>query len=755
MANETFEIVELQVPPGPLGILITEREKQVVVEGFAPVGSGGQRGAVEASGRVATGSVLLRVAGVDVSTGARSFAQVRALLLETSQQARAVAFRVPVSQLQTNPTRSFAQEYALGKELGSGSFSVVREATHKQTGAKYAVKCIKRDGLSDDDIAALTIEVQILQQMQHPHIMALYDVFTEATHYYLVTELVGGGELFDRIVEKNFYSEKEARDLVKVLLETIHYCHQKNVVHRDLKPENLLLTSRDDDADIKLADFGFAKRAVGDDLATACGTPGYVAPEILQGKPYGAPVDIWSIGVITYILLCGYPPFHDDSQPILFRKIKDGRFAFDSPYWDSVSDDAKDLIRKMLVVDPAKRWTAEQLLKHKWIAGENVATVSLDLTLEELRKFNARRRFKSAVNTVKATIALTKALALGTKRTTVVYTNRHVRDEYALGRELGSGSYSRVFEAVNLKTQMRYAVKAMSLAGLAEEDIDAFHQEVEILREMQHPRIMRLYAVYLEHDTYYLVTELVEGGELFDRIVEKSFYSEKEARDLVKVLLETIKYCHDRKVVHRDLKPENLLLASKDDDANIKLADFGFAKKMSEDNGLGTTCGTPGYVAPEILANVPYGAAVDIWSIGVITYILLCGYPPFHDDNQAMLFRKIRSGRFEFDSPYWDNVSDDAKDLIRKMLTLDPAARWTAGQLLEHKWITGEDVSTVPLTTALEELRKFNARRRLKSAINTVKATISLSKVLSMSSNVSASSQSETTPPPAPTTTTL
>ncbi|GLE11626.1 hypothetical protein PINS_up024161 [Pythium insidiosum] len=662
MANETFEIVELQVPPGPLGILITEREKQVVVEGFAPVGAGGQRGAVESSGRVATGSVLLSVAGVELTPGARSFAQVRALLLETSQQTRTVTFR----------------EYTLGRELGSGSFSVVREATHKQTGAKYA------------DVAALTIEVQILQQMQHPHIMALYDVFTEATHYYLVTEL------------KNFYSEKEARDLVKVLLETIQYCHQKNVVHRDLKPENLLLTSKDDDANIKLADFGFAKRAVGDDLATACGTPGYVAPEILQGKPYGAPVDIWSIGVITYILLCGYPPFHDDSQPILFRKIKDGRFVFDAPYWDDVSDDAKDLIRKMLVVDPTQRWTAEQLLKHKWIVGDDVATVSLGSTLEELRKFNARRRFKTAVNTVKATIALTKALALGAKRTTAVYTNRHIRDEYSLGRELGSGSYSRVFEA------MRYAVKAMSLAGLGEEDIDAFHQEVEILREMQHPRIMRLYAVYLEHDTYYLVTELVEGGELFDRIVEKNFYSEKEARDLVKVLLETIKYCHDRKVVHRDLKPENLLLASKDDDANIKLADFGFAKKMSEDNGLGTTCGTPGYVAPEILSNHR-----------LITYILLCGYPPFHDDNQAMLFRKIRSGRFDCSS--------------------------TSGS-------RGTDVSTAPLTTALEELRKFNARRRLKSAINTVKATISLTKVLSMSQSQSQSQQNQSTPPPAPTT---
>lgn len=145
--------------------------------------------------------------------------------------------------------------------------------------------------------------------------------------------------------------------MVKLLLESIKYCHDANIVHRDLKPENLLLTSKDDDASIKLADFGFAKKLEFDSagLVTACGTPGYVAPEILEGKPYGSSVDIWSIGVITYILLCGYPPFHDDNHNALFKKIKRGKFQFDAPYWDHVSDDAKDLISMMLIVDPNER----------------------------------------------------------------------------------------------------------------------------------------------------------------------------------------------------------------------------------------------------------------------------------------------------------------------------------------------------------------------------------------------------------------
>ncbi|KAG7386188.1 hypothetical protein PHYPSEUDO_000509 [Phytophthora pseudosyringae] len=308
-----------------------------------------------------------------------------------------------------NPN-SFEEQYTLGKVIGSGTFSVVRIAVHKPTGQRYAIKCIKREGLVAEDIEALTTEVAILKQMNHPNIMILHDFFVEEKFYYLVTEFMEGGELFDRIVEKSYYNEREARDLVKLLLEAIKYCHDANIVHRDLKPENLLLTSKNDDASIKLADFGFAKRIEFDSegLVTACGTPGYVAPEILEGKPYGKTVDIWSIGVITYILLCGYPPFHDDNHNALFKKIKKGKFQFDSPYWDHVSDDAKDLISQMLVVDPEKRATVDQLLAHRWVTGTEVATVQLTSALEELRRFNARRKFKAAVSTVSTTVGFSK-----------------------------------------------------------------------------------------------------------------------------------------------------------------------------------------------------------------------------------------------------------------------------------------------------------------------------------------------------------
>ncbi|CAH0474084.1 unnamed protein product [Peronospora belbahrii] len=304
--------------------------------------------------------------------------------------------------------------YILGNVIGSGSYSVVRESVQKSTKRKYAIKCMKRSELSKEDNEAIEAEVSILQQMNHPNIMTLEEFFIEPEYYYLVTEFISGGELFDRIVEKTFYTEKEARDLVKILIQAIQYCHAQNIVHRDLKPENLLLMSADDDASIKLADFGFAKKVTTNNnsgLVTTCGTPGYVAPEILKGVSYGKPVDIWSIGVITYILLAGYPPFHDDAQSILFKKIRNGKYYFDSPYWDNVSTDAKDFISKMLVVNPKDRATADELLQHKWITETNVATVPLTSALTELRRFHARKKFKAAVHSVQATISMNKALS--------------------------------------------------------------------------------------------------------------------------------------------------------------------------------------------------------------------------------------------------------------------------------------------------------------------------------------------------------
>ncbi|CAM9277638.1 unnamed protein product, partial [Ascophyllum nodosum] len=246
--------------------------------------------------------------------------------------------------------------------------------------------------------------------------------------------------------------------------------------------------------------------------------------------------------------------------------------------------------------------------------------------------------------------------------------------------------------------------------------------QVRILRNLRHPNVIEIYQFYQDDpNNYFVVIEFMRGGELFDRIVRKAFYNEKEARDLCRILLDAVKYIHDLGIVHRDLKPENLLMTSRHDDANIKLADFGFARSVVA-GFVSTQCGTPGYVAPEILRAEPYGTSVDMWSIGVIIYILLGGYPPFHDENQTRLFRKIKAGNFKFHDEYWGSVSSDAKDLIRRLLTVDPKKRLTAAQAVSHPWLFSreDDLVSHNLGVNLEQLKLFNARRKLRAAIKSV-----------------------------------
>jgi len=313
----------------------------------------------------------------------------------------------------SNGKKTFDSEYKRGKTLGEGAFSVVIEATKKSSGESFAVKVVTKSKLTKEDEIALKDEIQVLGDLKHPHIIRLYDVYEEKDFWYLVTEKMMGGELFDRIVSKSFYNEKEARDVCKILFESIGFCHQHSVAHRDLKPENLLLRSEENDSEIKIADFGFAKKVLTpNSLTTQCGTPGYVAPEILEGLPYDTQSDMWSLGVIVYILLGGYPPFIEQNQRELFRKIRKGQYEFHEEYWGSVSADAKDLISSLLTVKPSKRLTAQDALNHKWMQADAsvLAGQSLDANLTELRKYNAKRKFKAAVNAV---ILANKVTSLG------------------------------------------------------------------------------------------------------------------------------------------------------------------------------------------------------------------------------------------------------------------------------------------------------------------------------------------------------
>jgi len=302
--------------------------------------------------------------------------------------------------------KRFNELYKIGKELGSGAFSIVKEGSHKQSGESFAIKIVTKAKLTPEDEQALKDEIDVLSELKHSNIIRLYDVFEEKEFYYLITEKMLGGELFDRIVQKSYYNEKEARDTCKILFQAMAYCHKHKVAHRDLKPENLLLTSQENDSDIKIADFGFAKKCqTPNSLKTQCGTPGYVAPEILEGQQYDTQADMWSLGVIVYILLGGYPPFIEQNQRDLFRKIRKGDYEFHEEYWGQVSEDAKTMISKLLTVNPTKRLSADASLKNQWMTQDDAALAGKDLgaNLEKFKAFNAKRKFKAAVKTVIAT----------------------------------------------------------------------------------------------------------------------------------------------------------------------------------------------------------------------------------------------------------------------------------------------------------------------------------------------------------------
>jgi len=260
--------------------------------------------------------------------------------------------------------------YDFKNELGRGAFSIVYLGLHKPTNVKYAIKVINKKDLGKDYEKNLKMEVDILKRVSHPNIIALKELFDTTDKLYLVMELVTGGELFDKIVEKGSYTESEAAQLVRKIVSAVEYLHSIDIVHRDLKPENLLLKTADNDLEVALADFGLSK-IVGQQMMmqTACGTPSYVAPEVLNASGYGKEVDMWSIGVITYILLCGFPPFYGDTVPEIFEQIMEANFDYPEEYWGSVSKEAKDFINKLLVVDTSERMQASQALKHPWLSG--------------------------------------------------------------------------------------------------------------------------------------------------------------------------------------------------------------------------------------------------------------------------------------------------------------------------------------------------------------------------------------------------
>mmetsp|Transcript_27737 Transcript_27737/g.36092 ORF Transcript_27737/g.36092 Transcript_27737/m.36092 type:complete len:523 (-) Transcript_27737:190-1758(-) len=297
-----------------------------------------------------------------------------------------------------------------------------------------------------------------------------------------------------------------------------------------------------------------------------------------------------------------------------------------------------------------------------------------------------------------------------------LYRYADVRKYYHLGSKIGEGTYASVMKCTEQFTEKKYAVKQVNLALLNKQERKDLSRELEILSKMRNKYIVRLQEVFEHKNVVYMIQELLTGGELFEKILERKRFSEPEAKNVLNGIGSALAYCHSKGVVHRDIKPENVLLIGKEDSSAVKLIDFGFAHYLPEDRNLKLLCGTPGYVAPEMLKDDGYREQVDIWALGVIMYIMLAGFPPFNiDDDQPggreRLFEQIKKANYTFPSPYWDSVSEEAIDLISNLLEADPTKRLTAQQALDHEWM--HSVRQI----------EFDARRMWKSAIRKVIVT--------------------------------
>ena len=414
----------------------------------------------------------------------------------------------------------------------------------------------------------------------------------------------------------------------------------------------------------------------------------------------------------------------------LFRKIRAADYVFHDKYWENVSIEAKQLIASLLQIDPNCRCDANAALRSKWmqIDDEDLSDSDLSSSLSQMRKFNAKRKLKGAMHAVSWAVnakfwdadqaSFGKSELVGsngsgsswTKKSKLagVKVGKTFADLYELEDKIRSGSFATIWKGRHKESSVRCAVKVVNRKDLKPKDDAQFLQEVSILHSLRHKNIVSLHDFFEEKDYFYLCMDLLNGGDVFDRIVEKNHYTELDARNLARELLSAVAYMHERGVAHRDLKPQNLLLVSKEDDADMRVADFGFAKRVQVPNSLMTRCGTPTYVAPEVLKNHPHDEMVDMWSVGIIIYVLLVGYPPFMEENQRQLFRKIRMGEYEFYEEDWAEISEPAKDLISKLLVVDPSRRTKANAALQHEWICkidADNLSAISLDGSLDSLR--------------------------------------------------
>ncbi|XP_036379356.1 ribosomal protein S6 kinase alpha-6 isoform X1 [Megalops cyprinoides] len=617
-------------------------------------------------------------------------------------------------------------QFELLKVLGQGSFGkvfLVRKIMGPDAGQLYAMKVLKKASLKVRDRVRTKMERDILVEVNHPFIVKLHYAFQTEGKLYLILDFLRGGDVFTRLSKEVMFTEEDVKFYLAELALALDHLHNLGIVYRDLKPENILL---DEAGHIKLTDFGLSKESVDQDKKaySFCGTVEYMAPEVVNRRGHTQSADWWSLGVLMFEMLTGTLPFQGKDRNETMNMILKAKLGM--PQFLSL--EAQSLLRMLFKRNPANRLGAgpdgvEEIKRHAFFstidwnklyrrelqppfqpaAGKPDDTFCFDpeFTAKTPKdspgvppSANAHQLFKGFSFVAPASLEEGKSSPLVNILPIVQQLHAgstQFAEVYELKEDIGVGSYSICKRCIHRVTGMEFAVKIIDKSKRDPSE------EIEILmRYGQHPNIITLKDAYDEGRFVYLVTELMKGGELLDRILRQKYFSEREASSVLYTIAKTVDYLHCQGVVHRDLKPSNILYM--DDSGNpdsIRICDFGFAKQLRGESGLLLTpCYTANFVAPEVLMRQGYDAACDIWSLGVLLYTMLAGYTPFANgpnDTPEEILLRIGSGKFSLSGGNWDSVSDSSKDLLSHMLHVDPHQRYSAEQVLKHSWIACRD----------------------------------------------------------------
>ncbi|NXC45439.1 KS6A2 kinase, partial [Penelope pileata] len=619
-------------------------------------------------------------------------------------------------------------QFELLKVLGQGSYGkvfLVRKIKGSDAGQLYAMKVLKKATLKVRDRVRSKMERDILAEVNHPFIVKLHYAFQTEGKLYLILDFLRGGDLFTRLSKEVMFTEEDVKFYLAELALALDHLHGLGIIYRDLKPENILL---DEEGHIKITDFGLSKEAIDHDKRaySFCGTIEYMAPEVVNRRGHTQSADWWSFGVLMFEMLTGSLPFQGKDRKetmALILKAKLGMPQF-------LSIEAQSLLRALFKRNPSNRLGAgfdgvEEIKRHPFF---------ITIDWNKLYRKEIKPPFKPAVGRPEDTFhfdpeftSRTPTDSPGVPPSANAHNlfrgfsfvasnlvqepaqqdvhkitvhpivqqlhgnNIHFTDGYEIKEDIGIGSYSVCKRCVHKATETEFAVKIIDKSKRDPSE------EIEILlRYGQHPNIITLKDVYDDGKYVYLVMELMRGGELLDRILRQKCFSEREASAVLCTITRTVDYLHSQGVVHRDLKPSNILYMDESGNPDsIRICDFGFAKQLRAENGLlMTPCYTANFVAPEVLKRQGYDAACDIWSLGILLYTMLAGFTPFAngpDDTPEEILARIGSGKYALTGGNWDSVSDTAKDIVSKMLHVDPHQRLTAVQVLRHPWIVNRE----------------------------------------------------------------